>query len=118
MTVAHEQEVRAGQRFEFGANWASFLSVLDESRIEEACRSLREMLGTDALGGRSFLDVGSGSGLFSLAARRLGATRVHSLDFDPKSVACTRHLKERYFPDAAQWTVEQGSALDAPYLRG
>ena len=34
MTVAHEQEVRAGQRFEFGANWASFLSVLDESRIE------------------------------------------------------------------------------------
>jgi 2-polyprenyl-6-hydroxyphenyl methylase/3-demethylubiquinone-9 3-methyltransferase len=117
MTVAHEEEVRAGQRFQFGANWASFLSVLDEERIEEACRSLRDMLGTDSLAGRSFVDVGSGSGLFSLAARRLGAARVHSLDFDPKSVACTRHLKERYDPGNAQWTVEQGSALDAPYLR-
>ena len=116
MEAAHADEVRAGQRFEFGANWARFLSVLDDERVDEACRSLRDMLGTDSLAGRTFLDVGSGSGLFSLAAQRLGAAKVHSLDFDPQSVACTRALKTRYYPTAAGWSIEQGSALDATYL--
>jgi SAM-dependent methyltransferase len=118
MAVAHEEEVRAGQRFEFGANWARFLSVLDDERIDEACRSLRDMLGVESLAGRSFVDVGSGSGLFSLAARKLGAGPIRSLDYDPKSVACTRELRERYYAGDARWTVEQGSALDAAYLRG
>jgi 2-polyprenyl-3-methyl-5-hydroxy-6-metoxy-1,4-benzoquinol methylase len=117
MALAHEEEVRAGQRFEFGANWARFLSVLDDQRIEEACRSLRDMLGVDSLAGRTFVDVGSGSGLFSLAAKRLGARVVHSLDYDPKSVACTRALRDRYFTGSGEWNVEQGSALDAAYLR-
>lgn len=74
------------------------------------------MLGVDSLAGRTFVDVGSGSGLFSLAAMRLGAARVHSLDYDPNSVACGLGLKARFFPDAANWTIEQGSALDAEYL--
>jgi 2-polyprenyl-6-hydroxyphenyl methylase/3-demethylubiquinone-9 3-methyltransferase len=104
-------------RFEFGRNWASFLTVLDEARIREAERSLAAMVDRDQLRGATFIDVGSGSGLFSLAAMRLGARRVHSFDYDPDSVACTRELRRRYFPDAAQWTVEQGSALDADYLR-
>jgi len=116
MEAAHAEEVRAGQRFEFGANWARFLNVLDDERVEEACKSLRDMLGMQSLVGRSFVDVGSGSGLFSLAARRLGAARVHSLDFDPTSVACTRALKTRYYPTNGGWTIEQGSALDADYL--
>jgi 2-polyprenyl-6-hydroxyphenyl methylase/3-demethylubiquinone-9 3-methyltransferase len=65
--------------------------------------------------GRTFLDVGSGSGLSSLAASRLGASRIHSFDFDPDSVACTEAVRRRYAPDAP-WTVERGSALDASYL--
>src|SRR3712207_9292303 len=69
-------------------------------------RSLREMLGVESLAGRSFLDIGSGSGLFSLAARRLGA-RVHSFDFDPQSVASTRELQRRSFPEDSAWTVEE-----------
>ena len=102
-------------RFAFGANWRRFLRVLDDERIEEASRSLQVMLDRD-LTGRSFLDVGSGSGLFSLAAVRLGAARVHSLDYDPESVACTAELKRRYFPDLETWTVERGNALDTAYL--
>jgi SAM-dependent methyltransferase len=74
------------------------------------------MLGVEYLAGQSFLDIGCGSGLFSLAAMRLGARHVHSLDYDPQSVACAHELKRRYFPDASSWTIEQGSVLDAGYL--
>ncbi|MEP6991116.1 MAG: class I SAM-dependent methyltransferase [bacterium] len=111
----HAEEVARGERFEFGANWTRFLAHLDEARIVEAERSLQTMLGVSTLAGRRFLDVGSGSGLFSLAARRLGAV-VHSFDYDPASVACTRELRRRYFPDDAGWVVEEGSVLDPAFL--
>jgi 2-polyprenyl-6-hydroxyphenyl methylase/3-demethylubiquinone-9 3-methyltransferase len=112
----HASEVARGERFEFGENWSRFLAALDDERIREAEGSLRRMLETESLAGRSFLDIGSGSGLFSLAARRLGA-RVHSLDFDPRSVACTAELRRRFFPEDPAWRVEEGSALDADYIR-
>ncbi len=111
----HAVEVASGDRFEFGRNWSAFLSVLDDERIATAVQSLRTMLECESLAGRSFLDIGSGSGLFSLAARKLGA-RVHSFDFDSNSFACTQELKRRYFSDDADWRVEQGSALDAGYV--
>jgi SAM-dependent methyltransferase len=114
--AAHADEVARGERFEFGANWRSFLELLDDERIEEAERSLREMLGVDSLAGQSFLDVGSGSGLFSLAARRLGAGRVRSFDYDPQSVACGSELRRRYYGDDPAWTVTDGSALDEEFL--
>ncbi len=112
----HAKEVTRGDRFEFGANWRRFLKILDDARISEAERSLKENLEVETLAGKSFLDIGSGSGLFSLAARQLGA-RVHSFDYDPQSVACTRELKRRYFPDDANWEIEEGNALDADYLK-
>jgi 2-polyprenyl-3-methyl-5-hydroxy-6-metoxy-1,4-benzoquinol methylase len=112
----HATEIARGERFEFGANWAQFLNVLNEERIVLAEQSLRSMLGVNDLQGKNFLDIGSGSGLFSLAARRLGAT-VHSFDYDPQSVACTEELKRRYYPDDQDWIVEQGSALDKTYLQ-
>ena len=112
----HAREVATGQRFEFGGNWANFLSVLDEDRINAAVRGLQRMLQVERLDGLRFLDIGSGSGLSSLAAKRLGA-RVHSFDYDPQSVACTNELRRRYFPDTSDWSVERGSALDAEYLR-
>lgn len=115
MTSTFHQEISSGVRFEFGKNWGQFLRGLNEERIAVARRSLQEMLGLESLAGRSFLDVGSGSGLFSLAARQLGA-RVHSFDFDPQSVACTRELRQRYFPGDADWVVEEGSVLDGEYV--
>lgn len=111
----HEKEIKRGERFRFGKNWLRFLSSLDEQRISEAEKSLKQMLGLDYLNGMSFLDVGSGSGLFSLAARKLGA-RVRSFDFDPQSVACTKELKRRYFPDDEGWNIEEGSVLDSEYI--
>lgn len=111
----HQKEVASGRRFQFGKNWSRFLAVLDEQRIEQAESSLRKWFGPD-LSGKSFLDLGSGSGLFSLAARRLGA-RVHSFDYDPQSAACTAELKGRFFPDDPNWTVETASVLDADYVQ-
>ena len=108
-------EVAAGQRFEFGKNWAWFLETLNDQKIDEAIRSLGDMLEINSLAGQTFLDIGSGSGLFSLAARKLGA-RVYSFDYDPNSVGCTEELRRRYFPEDECWTIEQGSALDHAYL--
>ena len=113
----HTEEVASGERFKFGENWTRFLYKLDDERIEEAKKSLKKMLGVESLSGMTFLDVGSGSGLFSLAAKKLGA-RVHSFDYDPQSFACTKELKRRYFPEDNSWRVEEGSVLDADYLAG
>ncbi|HET8550074.1 MAG TPA: class I SAM-dependent methyltransferase [Bryobacteraceae bacterium] len=115
VAAAHGSEVAAGERFEFGRNWERFLSQLSDERIRVAETSLKDMLETDSLEGKSFVDIGSGSGLFSLAARRLGA-RVVSFDYDPHSAACTAELRRRYFPGDASWTVRQGSVLDAAFL--
>lgn len=110
-----KKEVQKGQRFEFGKNWKSFLLALNEDRIKVAEDSLKEMLMINDLKGKRFLDIGSGSGLFSLAARRLGA-EVHSFDYDPNSVACTNELRSKYFPNDLNWKVDEGSILDEYFL--
>lgn len=112
----HAEEVARGKRYPFGKNWQRFSRVIDDDRIREAERSLKTMLRTESLEGKSFADVGSGSGLFSLAATRLGAARVHSFDYDPQSAACTRELKRQYSPHADHWTIDEASVLDATYL--
>lgn len=113
--ASHADEVRAGRRFAFGRNWRSYLRRVGDAQIEAAEASLRDFLEVDELSGVRFLDIGSGSGLFSLAARRLGA-RVHSFDYDPDSVACARELRTRFFPDDPDWRIEQGSVLDDRYM--
>jgi 2-polyprenyl-3-methyl-5-hydroxy-6-metoxy-1,4-benzoquinol methylase len=104
------------RRFEFGANWRRFLDMVDSARIRTAEESLRNMFAESPLRGRSFIDVGCGSGLFSLAARNLGA-KVHSLDYDPQSVECARVLRERFCPGDADWSIERGSAVEEIYMR-
>lgn len=114
MSATHE--IASKQRFEFGHNWARFLATVDDRAVAAAESSLQQMLGVARLDGQRFLDIGSGSGLFSLAARSLGAT-VHSFDYDAQSVACTQELKRRYRPADEGWRIESGSVLDPDYLR-
>lgn len=108
-------EIARGDRFAFGQNWRAFLCAVDEERIERAAASLREFIGWRDLRGLRFLDIGSGSGLFSLAARRLGA-KVRSIDFDLDSVACARTLRQRYCGEDEHWVIERGSVLDPTTL--
>src|SRR5882672_1925703 len=96
-------------RFDFGANWTRFLAVVSEKHIEAAAEKLSSWLGD--LRGKTFLDVGCGSGIHSLAALRLGASRVFSIDYDSHSVGCTQEMKRRFAPEA-NWTIERGSVLD------
>ncbi|HEY1109607.1 MAG TPA: class I SAM-dependent methyltransferase [Opitutaceae bacterium] len=110
-------EIKRGDRFAFGANWTRFLQVLNEEKIERAQRSMADLFGMDSFINLTFLDIGSGSGLSSLVAARMGA-QVQSMDFDPQSVACTEELRYRHFSGSFHWKVEKGSALDSGYMRG
>jgi 2-polyprenyl-3-methyl-5-hydroxy-6-metoxy-1,4-benzoquinol methylase len=107
-------ESRASDRFAFGDNWRAFVELVDETRIGAAADSLAGALKTVDLSGRTFLDVGCGSGLFSLAARRLGAN-VRSFDADPDSVAAALELRRRFGVDDG-WIIEQGSVLDERFV--
>lgn len=114
--AAHNVAPQDGERFRFGENWQRFLTTVDDERIEAAVASLQRGLQRDTLAGLRFLDIGCGSGLFSLAAVRLGAAAAVSFDCDPESVAATKVLKQRCAADASHWTISQGSALDTDFL--
>jgi SAM-dependent methyltransferase len=103
-------------RFEFGENWLKFAADLRRDQIAEAQTSLARLFARHDLAGLSLLDVGCGSGLFSLAARQMGA-RVASFDCDPNSVACTKAVRDRYCAGDESWTVQCGSILDSSFTK-
>lgn len=96
--------------FEFGSNWKAFLQTVNAERIEQAIRAIQKSLRVSDLKGKSFLDIGCGSGLSSLAAYRLGADVV-SIDYDPECVSCAKVLRERYASED-RWNIRHGSVLD------
>ncbi|OGI62229.1 hypothetical protein A2645_01370 [Candidatus Nomurabacteria bacterium RIFCSPHIGHO2_01_FULL_39_9] len=104
--------------FSFGRNWQEFLKkYYSEERLGEAVKSLSEITGLESLADQTFLDIGSGSGLFSLGALKLGASRVVSFDVDPDSVACARFLKDKFYKDDLRWEIKHGSILDKNWIR-
>jgi 2-polyprenyl-6-hydroxyphenyl methylase/3-demethylubiquinone-9 3-methyltransferase len=118
MTVEPASEGPPAGRFAFGRNWSAFLVHLGPARIKQATRSLQNLLERESLDGLRFLDIGSGSGLFSLAASILGA-HVVSFDVDADSVECTRRVRDRYRkdePDSSDWVVLEGSVLDPVFM--
>lgn len=85
--------------FKFGNNWKEFSSLINDERIEEAKKSLVKFFGPKGLQGKTFLDIGCGSGLFSLAALLLGAKYVTSLDIDEDSVSTTKSVLNTFAPN-------------------
>lgn len=115
MEKEFSQQVEGGERFEFGKNWQAFLTTINEGRIDVACQSLKSNIDCAGANGKTFIDIGCGSGLFSLAARRLGF-KVYSFDFDTQSVKCAEYLKDKYYKNDADWTVKEASVLDTTFL--
>jgi len=104
------------QSFTFGKNWRRFLKSYTPERQQIAKDALMGFLKMKDLKDKTFLDIGSGSGIHSAAAFLAGAKRIHSFDYDPDSVAATRHLHEK-FGSPAHWVVEQASVLDDAYMK-
>jgi predicted RNA methylase len=107
-----ENLLEVESHFSFGENWAQYAEKIDERRIEEAEKSLIRLVGRESIQGRTFLDIGCGSGLFSLAALRLGCPRLLAVDLDPNSVQTTRKTLERYAPAGANWDCQRISVFD------
>ena len=102
--------------FSFGRNWRAFAAGVGEAEVGEAVQGLADAAGADAVRGKSFLDVGCGSGLSSLASLRLGASRVTAFDADPEAVRTARELLQRFAPGDARAEVRPGSVLDRDFL--
>lgn len=113
-----DAETLNSRRFSFGRNWEEFIERhFNEERVRVARVHLLDFLMLPDLKGKTFLDIGSGSGLSSLAAWDAGAARVVSFDIDPASVRITEQARQRR--GAPQnWTVQPGSVLDQEFLAG
>lgn len=101
----------------FGRNWQVFVNrYLNHQRVERAKESLIEFFQGYSIKDKSFLDIGCGSGLFSLAAYKLGASKVFSFDSDRLSVKCCEYLRERE-GNPGNWIIKEGSILDEKFVR-
>ncbi len=97
--------------FEFGENWKNYSKTIDQRRIDSAIEGVRKLF-PDGLAGKTFLDIGCGSGLHSLAALSLGAVSVTAIDIDENSVSTTQELLTRYASNS-KWTAKIESIFDA-----
>lgn len=113
-----EAASKSGERigFSFGRNWAKFVRSLDDERLAKGEEALREALPGVEIRGSRFVDLGCGSGLFSLAAHTLGAAELLSVDVDPNSVACAEDIRRRFGNDEGRWDVRRGSVLDTEFV--
>jgi 2-polyprenyl-6-hydroxyphenyl methylase/3-demethylubiquinone-9 3-methyltransferase len=104
--------------FTFGENWLSFSRLLDDQRIAAAEESVSALLQHERLDGLTFLDAGAGSGLFSIAALRLGAARVVAVDRDVNCLQAIKANAERFAPRERLDRLEvwKGDMLDAESL--
>ncbi|HMV40943.1 MAG TPA: 50S ribosomal protein L11 methyltransferase [Leptospiraceae bacterium] len=66
--------------------------------------------------GMSVLDLGTGSGILSIAAAYKKAKEILAIDIDPNAVRATEfNWKENSFPDPVQFTVQEGG-FDHPSI--
>ncbi len=89
------------KNFDFGSNWERFSKRhIDHERLEMARESLKALLEKKNLVGKSFLDVGCGSGLFSMAAHQLGAKKIVGIDVNPRCVEISQANRDLLVPRA------------------
>lgn len=84
-------------RFEFGQNWADFSNDINDETLELAIEGLKKLLPKDFdPNGKSFLDIGSGSGLHAIAAAKIGFSKILCTDYDINSTNTTKRNAEKF----------------------
>ena len=101
-------------RFRFGKNWKKYSKLVTSQRIKDASNSLKNCFEVENFNNKSFIDVGCGSGIFSIGACLLGA-KVKSFDFDVDSVECTQDLSKKILGKSI--SIEKGDILDSIYIK-
>lgn len=100
------------KNFEFGNNWQLFIKKhLNQERVEEAKKALLSFCNGNKIKNKTFLDLGCGSGLFSLVAYQLGASEIMSFDVDKNCISCCEYLREKE-RNPANWKITRGSILN------
>jgi len=79
-------------RFNFGENWREYSHLIGKNEIVGSIERLEKLLEPITVKRKTFLDVGCGSGLHSLAALLLGASKVHAIDLDEACAATTQSV--------------------------
>lgn len=109
-------DIQKELRFEFGANWQSYLDHnLSPERIDQARQHLLSFIGREDLLGLRILDIGSGSGIHSMAAFQAGVAEIVSFDYDAESVMATKRL-HAMCQSPENWRIMQGSVLDPEFM--
>jgi 2-polyprenyl-6-hydroxyphenyl methylase/3-demethylubiquinone-9 3-methyltransferase len=104
--------------FNFGENWSDYSrKVLDASKVEAARLSLAALVGTDAFKDRRVLDIGCGTGLFSVGASLLGGKSVLGLDVNGRCVELSREIAGAYVTTTAMPEFRQLSILDSAGIK-
>lgn len=98
MNIEAKKLLAAKSHFAFGKNWLDYSRKINEEMITQAICDLQRLSGRERFDGLAFLDIGCGSGLHSLAASRMGASRVVGVDIDPDSVAAAKETFARFAP--------------------
>lgn len=106
--------------FSFGRNWKRYVKyVLNEDILQNAQDSLVRFLGENFdFNNKVFVDIGCGSGIFSIAALNLGFSKVLSVDIDKQSIEATLLARDKFAPQAIEnWEIFQGSILEDSLLQ-
>ena len=71
-----------------------------------------EMLEKTIVKEKTFLDVGCGSGILSIAAQKLGVKELHVIDNDYLAINSTRENLKLNFGQISSFTIQHGSFLE------
>lgn len=103
MPINTQEKYDASTHFAFGKNWCDYSKTITDEKINDAVIELKRFLNGYDLAGKTFLDIGSGSGLHSLAALKLGVQSVTAIDIDKDSTKTTIQTLEKHAPEEHNW---------------